>query len=168
VLGLWRGAKAREERYCAIELCAHRASRPFRDELAALPTYEEMIVTGAWWDLVDGIATHRIAGVLRAHPTRMKRTLREWAKGEDMWKRRSAIIAQTHFRNDTDVELLSDCIAPSIARKELWLRKAIGWALREYGKANGAWVWRYVRAHPELSGLSKREALKSRTKLGAR
>jgi 3-methyladenine DNA glycosylase AlkD len=160
VLGLWRGAKYREERYAAIELCAHRCSRAFRDALDAVPTYEEMIVTGAWWDLVDGIATHRIGDVLRAHPKEMKRTLRAWAKGDEIWKRRTAIIAQTRFKRDTDVDLLSDCIAPSIDRKEFWLRKAIGWALREYGKANGAWVLAYVKAHPELSGLSKREALK--------
>jgi 3-methyladenine DNA glycosylase AlkD len=90
----------------------------------------------------------------------MHRTLRAWAKGDEMWKRRTAIIAQTRFKKDTDVDLLHACIAPSIERKEFWLRKAIGWALREYGKANGPWVHRYVKAHPELSGLSKREALK--------
>jgi 3-methyladenine DNA glycosylase AlkD len=72
VLGLWRGAKYREERYAAVELCAHRCSRPFRDALEALPAYQEMIVTGAWWDLVDALATHRVGGVLHAHPKETK------------------------------------------------------------------------------------------------
>ena len=77
-----------------------------------------------------------------------------------MWKRRTAILAQVRFRDETDLTLLSDCIAPSIARKEFWLRKAIGWALRSYAYTDMAWAKRYVAAHPELSGLSKREALK--------
>jgi 3-methyladenine DNA glycosylase AlkD len=77
-----------------------------------------------------------------------------------MWLRRTAILAQVRFRDETDLTLLEDCIAPSIARKEFWLRKAIGWALRSYAYTDMAWVKRYVAAHPELSGLSKREALK--------
>ena len=160
VLGLWRGAKYREERYAAVELCAHKCSRAFRDGFEAVPTYEEMIVTGAWWDLVDGLATHRIGGVLAAHPKEMKKTLRAWAKGDDLWLRRTAILAQVRFRDATDLVLLEDCIAPSIRRKEFWLRKAIGWALRSHAYTDMAWVKRYVAAHPELSGLSKREALK--------
>ena len=86
--------------------------------------------------------------------------LRRWAKDDDLWKRRAAIIAQTRLRDATDTRLLEDCIAPSIARTEFWLRKAIGWALRSYAYTDMAWVKRYVAAHPELSGLSRREALK--------
>jgi 3-methyladenine DNA glycosylase AlkD len=164
VLALWRGARFREERYAAIELCADRRARSFQT-MAALPMYEEIIVTGAWWDVVDGIATHRLGDILRAQPAAMKKTMRAWSKGEDMWKRRSAILCQNRFKRDTDVALLYECIAPSLASREFFLRKAIGWALREYAWTDSREVVRYVREHDaELSGLSKREALKNVSK----
>jgi 3-methyladenine DNA glycosylase AlkD len=161
VLGLWRAARFREERHAAIELSGQRRFRAFQD-LAALPMYEEMIVTGAWWDYVDVLATHRLGDLLRAHPASMARTLRGWSRGRDLWKRRSAILAQLHFKQDTDLPLLYSCIEPSLASKEFFLRKAIGWALRQYAWTDPAEVRRYVRANEgHLSPLSRREALKN-------
>jgi 3-methyladenine DNA glycosylase AlkD len=160
-LGLWRGAKKREERYAAIALTGHKAYRHFRT-LEALPIFEEFIVDGAWWDYVDDVATHRVGPLLRAHPGPMKKLMRAWARGDDMWKRRTAIIAQVGFKTETDTDLLAACIAPSLQRTEFWLRKAIGWSLRAYAWHEPKWVVRYVKEHEtELSGLSKREALKN-------
>jgi 3-methyladenine DNA glycosylase AlkD len=163
-LRLWREATHREERYAAIELTGARPYRkaPFQT-LAALSMYEEMIVDGAWWDYVDVLAIRRVGDLLlRAHPREMRKTLLGWAKDDDIWRRRSAIISQVAFKEDTDLELLERCIAPSLGRKEFWLRKAIGWALRQYAWTDPAWTRRYVKAHEaELSGLSKREALKN-------
>src|SRR6202158_3871799 len=67
VLELWRGARYREERYAAIELAGYRSYRKFRT-LDALPLYEEMITTGAWWDYVDSIAGHRLGELLHRYP----------------------------------------------------------------------------------------------------
>jgi len=160
VLELWRGAKYREERYLAIGLAGYSAYRKFRT-LEALPIYEEMITTGAWWDYVDSIASHRLGELLRLHPAKMGAVLRKWAKSDDMWKRRSAILAQLGFKSETDVKLLYDCIRPSICEKEFFLRKAIGWALRQFARTDAREVSRYVAEHEaELSLLSKREALK--------
>jgi 3-methyladenine DNA glycosylase AlkD len=160
VLALWRGATHREERYGALWLCGDRRARPFQD-LDALPLYEELIVTGAWWDYVDDIASHRLGDLLRAHRAPVRKAMLAWAKDDDMWKRRSSIICQLTFKDATDVDLLERCMAPSLGSKEFFLRKAIGWALRQYARTDAAWVVRYVRAHEgELSGLSKREALK--------
>jgi len=160
-LKLWRGAKYREERYAAIELSGFPAYRKFQT-LDALPIYEEMIVTGAWWDFVDAVASHRIGGLLRRYPGEMSTILREWAISEDMWKRRAAIIAQLGFKAQTDRKLLRDCIAPSMASTEFFLRKAIGWALRDYARTDAQHVIAFVRRHEtKLSGLSKREALKN-------
>jgi len=160
VLALWRGAKFREERYAAIELAGHSAYRAFQT-LEAFPLYEEMIVSGAWWDLVDGIASHQIGGLLRRYPAEMATILRCWAVDENIWKRRAAILAQLGFKRDTDCALLYDCIGPSLGRPEFFLRKGIGWALRQYGYTDAAEVVRYVRQHEkQLSPLSKREALK--------
>ena len=160
VLALWRGASYREERYGALALCHHRKAKPFQT-LDALPVYDEMIVTGAWWDYVDDIATHRIRDLLQAFPTEMKRTILRWSRDDDMWRRRSSIICQVGLRAATDVELLFACIQPSTSSKEFFLRKAIGWSLRDLAKTDPEGVALYVKEHEsELSGLSKREALK--------
>lgn len=160
VLEVWRGAEFREERYCALELTGVRAARPFQT-VDALPLYEEMIVTGAWWDFVDEIAGNRLGLILRAEPAAMKRAMLEWAICDNMWKRRSAILCQLGAKGATDLDFLYACIAPSLSSKEFFLRKAIGWALRQYARTDPAEVARYVKQHEaELSPLSKREAMK--------
>ena len=161
VLAIWRGARFREERYAAIELTGDRRAEPLQT-LAAVPMYEEMIVTGAWWDYVDVLAKHRIGRLLRQHPSPMRRTMRAWSRSEDLWKRRTSILCQLDFKEETDLPFLYACIAPSLASREFFLRKAIGWALRQHAWTDPAEVRRYVRAHAhELSALSRREALKN-------
>jgi len=161
VLGLWRGARFREERYCAIELAGIRRFDRFQD-MAALPMYEEIIVTGAWWDYVDGIAGHRLGTLLRRFPREMRKEMLAWSRSDDMWKRRSAILCQLTFKRDTDLELLYATIEPALSSREFFLRKAIGWALRQYAWTDPKEVRRYVREHEKrLSPLSKREALKN-------
>jgi 3-methyladenine DNA glycosylase AlkD len=160
VLEIWRGAKFREERYAAIELAGDRRARELED-LSALPMYEEMIVTGAWWDTVDAIASHRIGALLRRHPAAMKKRLLGWSRCDDLWKRRTAILSQITFKDETDTAFLYACIEPSLGSKEFFLRKAIGWALRSYAWTDPREVVRYVRtAGDALSPLSRREALK--------
>ena len=161
VLALWRGAEFREERYAAIALSGVKAARPFQD-MSALPMYEELIAAGAWWDFVDTIAGQRLWVLLQNEGEPMKRAMLEWSTDDDMWKRRSAILCQLKAKAGTDLELLYACIEPSIDSKEFFLRKAIGWALREYAKTDAGEVRRYVAAHDgRLSGLSRREALKN-------
>jgi len=160
-LQLWRGASYREERYAAIGLVGAKAYAGYRT-LAAVPMLEEMIVTGAWWDYVDPLATHPLGDVLAAHPARMSAVMRRWAVGADMWKRRASILCQIRRKRDTDLRLLYDCIEPSLADREFFIRKAIGWALRQYAWTDPREVARYVKAHAKrLSALSAREALKN-------
>jgi 3-methyladenine DNA glycosylase AlkD len=159
VLSLWREAEYREERYAAIELSGHHFYREFQT-LYTVPMYEEMIVTGAWWDLVDELATHRIGGLLAAYPDTMRPLMLEWAGDADLWKRRTAILCQNRFKSRTDTALLYACIEPSLSDNDFFARKAIGWALREYAKTDPAEVIRYVKAKG-ISGLSRREALKN-------
>jgi 3-methyladenine DNA glycosylase AlkD len=154
VLTLWRGAEHREERYVALDVIALPRYRAFRT-MDALPLYEELIVTGAWWDLVDPVATRRLAELWPD----VVPVLREWSAGDDMWLRRSAILAQAHRKADTDFALLAELIEPNRGDREFFIRKAIGWALREYSKTDPAAVVAYCESH-ELSGLSRREALK--------
>jgi 3-methyladenine DNA glycosylase AlkD len=91
VLTIWRGATFREERYGALALSGIRVARPFQT-MEALGMYEEMIVTGAWWDYVDAIAGQRLIVLLRSEPAAMRRAMLDWAVCDDLWKRRSAIL----------------------------------------------------------------------------
>jgi 3-methyladenine DNA glycosylase AlkD len=87
--------------------------------------------------------------------------MRAWSRAGDLWKRRSAVLCQLSFKRDTDLELLYECIERAMDEREFFLRKAIGWALREYAKTDPAEVRRYVRQHAQrLSPLSQREALR--------
>lgn len=161
VLAIWRGAQFREERYAAIHLSGHRRADAFQTP-DALPMYEEMIVTGAWWDYVDTIAARRVGPLLKRYPDPMKGIMLAWSRSDDIWKRRTSILCQLAFKAETDLELLYACIEPSLSSREFFLRKGIGWALRQYAWTDPAEIVRYVRAHEDaLSPLSKREALKN-------
>ena len=161
VRAMWHGASYREERYMALALLQDRRYARFRT-LDALPLYEELIVTGAWWDFVDEVA----AGPLGALLPDVAPALRAWAVDADMWKRRAAIIAQVRRKRETDFALLVDCIEPNRGDREFFIRKAIGWALRAYAWVSPDEVVAYCATH-ELSPLSRREALKNVSKARA-
>jgi len=158
-LTLWRNARFREERYAAIELTGYKLYNPWQT-MATLPMYEEMIVTGAWWDYVDAIATQRLGGLLKSYPKKMSAKMLQWSRSRDLWKRRSAILSQLHFKQETDLTLLYACIEASLDSREFFLQKAIGWALRQYAWTNPEEIRRYCATH-RLSKLSRREALKN-------
>jgi 3-methyladenine DNA glycosylase AlkD len=160
-LELWRGAAFREERYAAIALTDLRAYAPYRT-MAAIPLFEEMIVAGAWWDYVDAVATHQLGDVLRAERRPMSRLMGRWSRDRNMWKRRASILCQIRFKKDTDLDLLYACIEPNMGDREFFVRKAIGWALRQYAWVDPREVKRFVRTNKtQLSQLSIREALKN-------
>ena len=144
VLALWREATHREERYLAIALAGDRRYRAFRS-IDVLPVWEEMIVIGAWWDLVDPVAVGCL-GELLLVDDRLAPVLRRWSIDQDLWKRRSAIIAQVKAKERTDLELLYACIEPNRSDREFFIRKAIGWALRSYAWIDPEEVARYCAA----------------------
>lgn len=160
ILDLWRSAVYREERYAAIALLSDRRHRDcVRPDV--MPVIEEMVVTGAWWDLVDSLA-HVVGDLLRSHPRQMRPVMRRWSTDPNLWKRRVSIICQLGFKRETDLDLLYANIAPNLADREFFICKAIGWALRQYAWTDPKEVERYVREHEaELSPLSRREALKN-------
>ena len=152
---LWREATHREERYAAQALTGLPMAR---GALELLPLYEEMVTTGAWWDHVDETA-HRVAELLDGHPAELGPVLRDWARSPDRWLRRSAVIAQLGRRERTDLDLLAEVIEVNAADPEFFVRKAIGWALRDLARTDPDWVRRFLAGH-ELSPLSRREAAK--------
>ena len=165
VLALWRGAKFREERHCAILLCEAKQHSVYQT-LETIPLYEEMIVAGAWWDYVDVVATHRIQALLLKYPKEIKALMKQWSKDDNLWKRRTAILCQLNRKQGTDLTLLYACIKPSLNSDEFFLQKAIGWALRSYAWYDVREVLQYVdKNRAQLSNLSYREALKNKHKL---
>ncbi len=158
---LWHEAAYRDHWYAAIALARHPRYAAWRDP-QALPLWRELVLTGAWWDVVDDIATHLVRDTLLDRPEQVAPVLRAWAHEDCVWVRRSAIIAQVGAKQRTDPDLLRDCIAPSLDDRDFFARKAIGWALRDHARTDPDWVRAYVAAHPHLSPLSRREALKHR------
>jgi len=68
-------------------------------------------------------------------------------------------LHQLTYKSKTEVQWLEKSILPHTEQKEFFIRKAIGWSLRQYARTAPDWVQEFVQKHP-LSGLSKREALK--------
>ncbi|MET0870824.1 MAG: DNA alkylation repair protein [Paeniglutamicibacter terrestris] len=154
---IWEGATHREHWYAVQEICA---SAPCRGKLEFLPLYERMIITGAWWDIVDGLSRH-FGLLLRAHPEPMSTLLREWSTDPFMWKRRMSMIAQLHLGPATDTELLDEVLRANLEDPEFFIRKAMGWALRQYAKTDPDWVRGWIaEQHAVMSQLALREALK--------
>lgn len=152
---LWDGATYREERYAATALLG---LRQLRGDLSLVPLYEHMTRTGAWWDHVDELA-HRVSELHDVHPEPTAELVRAWAVDDLLWVRRLAILSQLGRKERIDLDLLADVIEPNRADPEFFIRKAIGWALREVAYVDPEWVRSYVAEH-ELSPLSRREALK--------
>ncbi len=159
IWALWSQATHREHWYAALTLLQHRPYAGWRDP-ALLPLLRRLIETGAWWDVVDEIATHVVRGLLLDHRAELAPVLRAWSRDAHLWIRRSAMLAQVGAKDRTDPALLAELLTPNIGHPDFFSRKAIGWALRDYARTAPDWVRAYVAAHPDLSGLSRREALK--------
>lgn len=158
---LWDTARHREEWYAALAVAQYRWYHDWRTDLRALPLFLHLITTGAWWDVCDEIASRLIGPMLQAHPAEMTPTLVAWGDHDHMWVRRVAILAQLKAKDRTDTALLRATIEPNLGDREFFIRKGIGWALREYAKTDPVWVQEFVNAHAgRLSPLSKKEALK--------
>ncbi|AZC13917.1 DNA alkylation repair protein [Microbacterium sp. ABRD28] len=152
---LWDDATHREERYAAMALLRHRA---LRGDLRLVPLVEHMVRTGAWWDITDELA-HRLGDLLDTRPDDSASLVRAWALDGHLWIRRIAILSQLGRRARVDRDLLAEVIERNASDPDFFIRKAIGWALRDHARTDPDWVRRFVAAH-ELSALSVREATK--------
>lgn len=161
---LWDGATHREQWYAALALARHRSARAWQ-EPGTLPLYRHLVVTGAWWDVVDEIASRLVGPILTAYPDVVTPLMSDWAVDDDLWVRRVAILSQLRRRGGTDTDLLEECVVANLEGSrfghEFFIRKALGWALREYARTDPAWVRALVdRQEAALSGLTRREATK--------
>jgi 3-methyladenine DNA glycosylase AlkD len=153
----------RELQYIAMQLLEKPIKRSNENFLELL---EYLVITKSWWDTVDYIAANLTGAFLKKNPELKKEVPEIWIESDNMWLRRSAIIYQLKFKQDTDTERLFQFVLKTANEKEFFIQKAQGWALREYAKTNPIVVIDFVKnnAH-KLSNLTKREALKHQNKL---
>jgi 3-methyladenine DNA glycosylase AlkD len=166
MLALFREARFREERYAAVELPRLSAAHRKLVDLSLLPVAEALIRESAWWDLVDDLSGELLQQLLLRYPREVKPVLRRWARGDDLWLRRAAMLCQRRLKAEAfDAVLLYDCILPSIGTgcfaDEFFIRKGIGWALRERSYVAPAEVQAFCTEYAaQLAPLTVREALK--------
>jgi len=125
-----------------------------------IETIEYLITTKSWWDTVDAIAGHTVGAHFKRYPTTKKKYLARWRKSENFWLRRTTILFQLNYKQETDFELLCDIIRENLNSKEFFINKAIGWALRQYAHTYPKAVKKFVKETKELHPLSRREAMK--------
>ena len=160
VRALWDEATHREEWYAAVMVAQHPAAGDWLDP-ASLDLWHHLVTTGAWWDVVDETAANLVGEVLAKHRAEVTPVMRAWAVDEHLWVRRTAVLCQLRATDATDLDLLRFAIESNLDSTSFWLRKAIGWALRQYARTDPEWVRAEVdRLDGRLSGLSRREATK--------
>jgi 3-methyladenine DNA glycosylase AlkD len=154
--GLWR-ERWRECHYVAVDLLAACAPQL---PAAALADLERLIVTHSWRDSVDALAKHAVGALVRNHPGTVA-TIDRWAVDPNLWLRRTAILHQLGAKGATDRERLFRHCRANGGDPEFFIRKGIGWALREYAYVDPDAVRDFLDAHRgALSPLSVREASK--------
>lgn len=145
----------REMHYAGITMVEKQLKR---QPVGFIDFLEEMITTNSWWDTVDWIA--KLVGQhFRRYPILQHACCARWIAGPDMWLQRTAIIHQLTYKEATDEKLLFDLIRRQAANKEFFIRKACGWALRQYARTNPKAVEKFI-GKEALSGLTIREARK--------
>ncbi len=161
---LWSGIY-REEMYSAIFIA--ESVTKYIDK-TSLPIYEEMIYTSTNWDLLDGIASHLISPLILKH-RELEKELERWSRSTHLWTRRASILAFLHHKEQANLPLLEKLILSLAADKEFFIRKAIGWILRDMSYKHPEWVRNFIDTHEnELSPLSKKEGMKALNRMESR
>ena len=148
--------KERELQYAIMEIISSKQCLRDPERILLL---EEMIVSRSWWDTVDYIASNLVGPWMSLFPERAAKLTESWLNSGNLWLQRTVLLFQLKYRDKTDEQLLFRAIRQLAGSREFFIRKAIGWALREYSKTRPERVAAFVEDNP-LSPLSRREALK--------
>jgi 3-methyladenine DNA glycosylase AlkD len=149
-------APQREWQYFAMEFLGREAKKADKNNIEL---YEFMILNKSWWDTIDFIAANLVGVYFQIYPEQIPGITKKWMNSGNIWLQRTCILFQLKYRKNTNTDLLESFIDPLKESKEFFIRKAIGWSLREYSKTNPDYVREFVKTN-QLSGLSQREALK--------
>lgn len=146
----------REYQYAVMDIL-QRLQKKLTAESVTLLEY--LIVTKSWWDTVDALASHEVGTLFANFPATKEATLAKWCTSDNLWLRRTTLLFQLGYKDNTDADLLFALIRENLDSKEFFIQKAIGWALREYSKTDATAVTHFVQT-TNLAPLSQREALK--------
>lgn len=147
----------RELHYCAVELTTRFLKKKFHKE--DISFIKHLITAHSWWDTVDMIAKHHLGSYLKLYPEETTTIIQNFSDADHLWLNRSAILFQLDYKEQTNKELLFQLCLKHKDTGEFFINKAIGWALREYGKTNPEAVISFVSANC-LAPLSEQEALR--------
>jgi 3-methyladenine DNA glycosylase AlkD len=164
VEALWAQPQ-REFKYAAIRWA--RQAKGIHPE--ALPLYRRLIIEGAWWDFVDEIASHLVGRLVRGWPEQIWPVMDALIDVDNLWIRRTAILCQLGSTAQTDTDRLFDYCRRRAHETDFFMRKAIGWALRNHGDVEPEPVVAFLRAErAHLSTLSFKEGSRKLAKRGYR
>ena len=147
----------REYQYVAVGLlgrCNQQIPAHF------IKTIEYLIVTKSWWDTVDSLAGGTVGVHFKRFPDVRAKYLAKWRSSNNFWLRRTTILFQLDYKQETDFDLLCEIIRENLGSKEFFINKAIGWSLRQYARIDSKAVKKFVNATKDLNPLSRREAMK--------
>ena len=152
---LWQKPQ-REYQFFAQEL-VFKYSRHFDQNDIVLLEY--MVTNKSWWDTVDFIAVKLIGPYFERYPEQLDTHIEKWLGSHNIWLQRCCLLYQLKRKDKIDAQRLEYIIKRLLGSKEFFINKAIGWVLREYSRTKPIWVKNFVE-HNDLSGLSRREALR--------
>jgi 3-methyladenine DNA glycosylase AlkD len=150
-------APQRELHYFAIELLGYHHKLWSKK---TIPLIEWMVTHQSWWDSVDSTNSFVISKFFMKFPETIEITTSKWNSSSNKWLQRMSLLFQLTYKKKTNTTLLTQYIENCQLEEDFFIRKAIGWALRAYAYSDAKWVIQFVKVHPQLSTLSKREALK--------
>ena len=150
--------KERELQYCGIEIIMKSLKNNYIIE--DIVWIEKLLITNSWWDSVDTISKYILGSYLKQFPTEIATVVQRFSNAENIWLNRSVILFQLGYKSTTDFNLLQSLCLKHSHSNEFFIRKAIGWALREYAKTDPDAVRKFV-LQSNIKPLSKKEALKN-------
>jgi 3-methyladenine DNA glycosylase AlkD len=156
-LRCWR-LPQREYHYFAVDYLRRHARAC---SSGFLPVARHLVTTVPWWDTVDALAAHVVGALVAADPA-LGAVMDTWIADDDLWVARAALLHQLRYKQRTDAErLFAHCLRQS-GHPDFFVRKAIGWSLREYAKTDPEAVRAFLaRERGRFAPLSVREALKN-------
>jgi 3-methyladenine DNA glycosylase AlkD len=158
-LALWVDP-VHERRAAAVEILTLAAPRLGGSDLPAL---EQLLRESCTWAYVDGLAGSVAGEIALRDPAGAWPRIDAWATDEDFWVRRSSLLALLRGirAGAPDLARFTRYAEPMLTEKEFFIRKAIGWVLREISRRDPAWVARWTETHvSEMSGVTYREAVR--------
>lgn len=146
----------REWQYVALEIIERSVKKA---DQSMTDLAEWMITNKSWWDTVDFIAPNIVGILFKNHPEIKMQYIEKWMQSGNLWLQRSCLLHQLRYNKNTDKVLLFNLCERLSNHPDFFIRKAIGWSLRQYSKSFPGDVIEFVNTH-ELSNLSRKEALK--------